>query len=179
MTIDVPAGDAAVWVGLSRVWIEPRDSGAGDWFAVESSRAYRDRLVLKLEGIDDPDRAARLRGSAVEAAFDDAPELPAGEHWVSTLLGLDVHDEREGLLGTVSDVIPTGGVDLLVVRRADAGNDASRDDDDLMIPMAKAILLAVEPEQGRIRIRAPDGLIDLNRRSDRPPAGAGREGASS
>ena len=50
----VVSGDAARWVGVSRVVL----SGAGPR-EVESSRAYRDRLVLKLAGVDDARRTDR------------------------------------------------------------------------------------------------------------------------
>jgi 16S rRNA processing protein RimM len=159
MTVDVPAGDATIWVELPRVWIVPRGADDGAWHPVESARAYRDRLVLKLEGIGDSDGAAALRGARVEAALDEAPRLPPGAHWAATLVGMEVHDDLRGMLGTVADVAPTGGVDLLVVHATDA--------DELLIPMASTIVTAVERDRGRIRVRLPEGLLELNRRRRR------------
>ena len=54
ITVKVAAGDAAIWAGLRRVLLETAD-GAMDEYAIESSRAYRDRLVLKLCGVERAD----------------------------------------------------------------------------------------------------------------------------
>ena len=83
----------------------------GEEFDVEHSRAYRDRLVLKLKGVDDANQAAGLRGSSVFVTREDAPDLPEGVHYVDELVGMLVHDETGRELGRVERVIDTGGTD--------------------------------------------------------------------
>jgi 16S rRNA processing protein RimM len=146
---------AAPWAGLRRFEIAIGDR-APESFEAERVRAYKDRLVLKLRGIDDATAAERLRGAVVSAAIADAPPLPAGTHYAGVLAGLAVVDERGRRLGTVAAVIPTGGTDLLLVKRAG-------DAEELLIPLARSIVRKIDEAGGRIEVRLPDGLEELNR----------------
>jgi 16S rRNA processing protein RimM len=126
--------------------------GEGTAVAVEGSRAYRDRLVLKLDGVGDATTADRLRGVWVLAPAGEVPELPDGEYFVDRLIGLEVEDATAGPLGRVEDVVETGGVDLLLVR-----NDVGRE---LFVPLAREIVAEVREAEGRVLVRLPDGLLE-------------------
>ena len=175
LTVAVFAGNAAIWEGIGEVWIGSHEPPEGRRYAVEASRAYRDRLVLKLLGVDNPTDVAPLRGLRVRVPLDEAPPLPPGEHWVARLVGLRVYDEQGRLLGKVRDVMPTGGTDLLIIEAAEPFRSDGSDEnemDEVMIPLAKTIVLDVAPERGRITVRPPDGLLELNRQ--RPHEGRRR-----
>jgi len=145
--------DADRWIELPGVWIGER--GERQYFEVERARAYRDRLVLKLVGVDDGDRAHALRGQPVLAAADEAPELPDGAHYVATVVGMRVEDEQGQLLGSVESVIETGAADLL--RVVDAAEE------EVLIPMVDAYVIGIEEKAGCIRVRLPQEMRDLNR----------------
>ena len=83
---------------------------------------------------------------------DEVPVLPAGEYWVAHLCGLPVVDEATGPLGRVEDVEKTGGVDLLRV----VGPRG-----EVHIPLVGEIVTSID--EGGIRVRLPEGLLDLNR----------------
>ena len=159
ITVRVGAGDASIWLHLSRVWLGT-GSGQDEVYAVEASRGYRDRLVLKLRGVDDASRAAALRGRRVSVFREDAPALPDGEYYSATLVGMRVVDDEGTELGSVRDVLPTGGVDLLLV----ASNDTGTGTEDLMVPMARRIVLRVDEQRRVVTVRLPEGLLDLNRK---------------
>ena len=155
LTVRVPAGDATWWDSIEEVWIGS-DEGSSTCYAVEGSRSYRDRLVLKLAGIDDAGAAEGLRGLSVWASRERAPAQPQGRWYVTALVGMQVDDERLGAVGTVNDVMPTGGgADLLVVGRPESAED-------LLVPMVEEIVLTVDEGNRRIHVRLPDGLMDLN-----------------
>lgn len=145
--------EAEHWVELPGVWIG--ESEQEKYYEVESARAYRDRLVLKLVGVDDGDSAHALRGQPVAASADDAPAPPEGSHYVATLVGMRVEDEGGAEVGTVESVIETGAADLLRVLDP-AGEE-------VLIPMVDAYLIGVEEDAGRIIVRLPQELRDLNR----------------
>jgi 16S rRNA processing protein RimM len=155
ITVKVYGGDAASWEGVGRVWIEEERDGARN---VEAARGYRDRLVLKLEGIDDSDRAARLKGRRVLVSDDEAPALPEGIWYTHRLVGLEVRDEKAGVVGRVEGILPTGGTDLLVVRAPEGDARGG----EVLIPLAPEIVLNVDRAAGRIVVRLPEGLLDLN-----------------
>jgi len=168
LTVLVDDGDAAFWLELERVRVVPAGGGEARTFGIRESRAYRDRLVLRLDGVPDVDAAAALRGCRVEAEIDDVPELPEGEYYAAALVGMDVRDVAGRKIGVAREILPTGGVDVLIVDGAPSGPDGSgTETTEVMIPMAREILLEVDPVAGVITVDPPDGLIDLN------PAGGG------
>jgi 16S rRNA processing protein RimM len=162
LTVRIFRGEAAHWNEVSRVWIG-KGQGDATVFEVERSRAYRDRLVLKLAGVEDPNAAAALRGSRVAVAVEDAPELPHGEHYTALLVGMEVVDEGDRSVGRVIDVMPTGGKDVLVIAPPEDDSTESDEDHEILVPLAEGIA-EVDEAKRVIRIRPPQGLLDLNRR---------------
>jgi 16S rRNA processing protein RimM len=159
----VLSGDAARWVHLRRVVVGGSGPGteAGSR-EVESARAYRDRLVVKLVGVNDANEAASLRGCEVAAQAEDVPPLPQGVYWVERLVGARVMDAALGDIGRVMDVVETGGVDLLIVK--DGGGVET------LVPLAKSFVTEIDEASGTIRLSLPDGLRGLNAESGRETA---------
>jgi 16S rRNA processing protein RimM len=62
-------------------------------------------------------------------------------------------------LGRVTDLIETGGTDVLVVEDDDG--------DELLIPMAREMIRKIDARAGRIEVRLPEGLRELNREERR------------
>jgi len=158
LTIRLAHDEGALWTGLERVWIGKTEEETV--YEIESSRAYRDRLVLKLKGIDGADQAAQLRGMNALVARGDEPELPEDSYYVARLVGMEVRDEAGVRLGCVSDVMPTAGADLLIVQRMDDRGELV--DEEVMIPLAKEIVIEVREDMKRITVRLPEGLLEIN-----------------
>jgi 16S rRNA processing protein RimM len=158
LTVRLASGDAALWVGLRKVWLGKK--GAESPYEIESSRAYRDRLVLKLKGIEEANQAAKLRGMNAVVARGDEPELPENVYYVARLVGMVVQDEQGDILGRVNDVMPTAGADLLIVALA---GEPGGEEEEVMIPLAKEIVLQVDEEENLITVRLPAGLLEINK----------------
>ena len=156
LTVRVASGFAARWSNVAEVWLQ-RGDGAAERFDVQHDKAYRDRWVLKLKGIDDSNAAAQWRGAAVAVPLDHAPVLEEFEHWHATLVGMDVVAAGVSI-GRVRDIQPTAGADLLVVQANDGG--------ELLIPLHRDIVVDVDEQAKQLRIEPPDGLLDLNRGTD-------------
>ncbi len=150
VTVRVVSGQASRWVRIRTV----RVAGGGD-LDVESAMAYGDRLVLKFRGVDDPSAAETLRGAWLEAPPGEVPPLPEGTYFVERLIGLEAEDESRGKLGVVEDVWETGGVELLQIRAGDGT--------EVLVPFAEGIVTEIDVASRIVRIRAPEGLLDLNR----------------
>lgn len=165
MTVRIFAGDAAPWSELRRVLLLEPGVDEARPTEIESCRAYKDRLVLKLRGVDDASAAAGLRGYRVLAPADARPVLPEGRWLAARLVGCRVVDEGGRLLGRVRDLMPTAGVDLLVVDRQ--GGTPGAAGSELLVPMAREIVRSVDTDRGRIEVRLPDGLLELNAEAGR------------
>ena len=121
-------------------------------YEVEAARAYKDRLILKLRGVDDPGTAAGFKGRAVLVAGEALPDLPEGEYYLERLIGMTVRENGQAL-GTVSDVHEAGGTHVLVVK-TEAGGE-------LMIPLVQAMVKEVEETGSSIHVVLPPGLKEL------------------
>ena len=163
MTVLVFGGDAAHWTGLDRFWIGSKDGAEGRFYEIQSSRAYRDRLVLKLEGVDDPAEAEALRGLRLMAPETEAPPLPDGVYYTAKLIGMEVRDEAGRFIGRVADVTSAGGADLLVVHGVAPEEEDAEEPKEILIPLAREIVIEVSEDEGRMTVRPPEGLLDLNR----------------
>ncbi len=76
--------------------------------------------------------------------------LPDGEYYQFQLLGLEVWTIAGELLGTISDILPTGSNDVYVVR-SDTG--------EMLIPAIEDVVKAVELDKGRLVIELMPGLV--------------------
>lgn len=124
---------------------------------VEHTWLHKGKVVLKFANVGSIDDAETLRGRYVFVPEEEKFDLPADQYYVSELIGCEVVADYEGTrktLGRITEVEPTGGVDLLHV------SDGSRD---ILIPFAQAICKTIDPAARLIVIHPPDDLLDLNR----------------
>jgi 16S rRNA processing protein RimM len=123
---------------------------------------HEGRLILRFAGVDSISKAEELRGRLV--LIPEQQRVAPGKHryYLSEIVGCTVLDRSGSALGEVVDVEPTGGVDLLRVRRV---NEAGRKDgrkEDLLIPFAEEICSEIDLGARRIVIEPPEGLLEVN-----------------
>jgi 16S rRNA processing protein RimM len=123
-------------------------------FRLEEVETYRDRAVIRLEGIADARAAEVLIGSDILLQSKDLVDLPEGTYYIFHLVGLRVLLPGRRVLGTVVEIIPTGGTDLLLVH--DEG------DREILIPFAQSICRRVDLQEGVIEVEPPEGLLDAD-----------------
>ena len=146
----VPFSDRPERFPTLRAVFVPGESGAARAMAVADCWPHKDRFVLKLEGVDSIDDAEKLRGMDVRIAEDELQALPAGSYYHHQLKGLAAFDEAGSALGTVEDILETGGeAPVLTVR------DGSRE---TLIPLAEAFVREVDLARGRIVVVRPQYL---------------------
>ena len=123
---------------------------------VESVWPHKGRVVLKFSGVDSIDQANRLRGVHVLIPREERMLLPAHQYYVWELKGCRVVTQRQGVaseLGTVTDVEPTGGVDLLHVATPRG---------EVLIPLVQDICRQIDTVAKTIVIDPPEDLLELN-----------------
>jgi 16S rRNA processing protein RimM len=137
------------------VLVEDREGSEHAVFEIETSRHYRDRLILKLEAVDGPDAAERLRGKRILAPAGQVPELEEGTYYLARLVGLEVLDEEGSTVGEIEDILEAGGSEVLVIREEDGS--------ELLVPLARDYVGEVDPATGTMVLRGVEGLRGLNR----------------
>jgi 16S rRNA processing protein RimM len=111
-------------------------------------------LVLKFAGVNSISDAEVLVGCELQVPRSQRSELEAGWNYVSDLVGCAVLDHGHEV-GRIEDVqFGAGEAPLFVVR-----NQAARL---LEIPFAEAYLDSVDVERRQVRMKLPEGLLEVN-----------------
>ena len=136
---------------------------------------HREQIVFHFEGCASISDAEELRGLEVLLPFEQRVSLPAGQYFITDLMGCSVFEgaraasaaasspcalaETPAFVGTVSDVQFTGedvaGTPVLVV---------DSDKGELLIPLAEDICTRIDVVARRIEVILPEGLRELNSR---------------
>ena len=120
---------------------------------IENVKFFKNMVILKLSGIDDMDRAAKLRGAELYVSRADAVPLEEGEYYIADLLGMEVYSDEGEKLGVVKDVIETGANDVYQVQRPKGKP--------LLLPAIPDCVLEIDVENGRMRVHIMEGLLEL------------------
>lgn len=121
---------------------------------IEELWPHKSWLVLKFAGAETMTDAEALKGAELQVPRSERAELEPGWTYLSDLIGCTVFDgERE--IGPIVDVaFGAGEAPLLVV--PSAGKLPYE------IPFAEAYLEKVDVERKQVRMRLPEGLLDVN-----------------
>jgi 16S rRNA processing protein RimM len=121
---------------------------------VEELWPHKGLLVLKFAGVDSISEAETVVGCELQVPGSQRSELQAGWSYVSDLVGCVVLDlGRE--IGRIEDVqFGAGEAPLLIVRDARSRL--------LEVPFAEAYLDAVDVERKQVRMKLPEGLLEVN-----------------
>ncbi|MDF7676314.1 ribosome maturation factor RimM [Neisseriaceae bacterium ESL0693] len=82
---------------------------------VAESKINGNELLVRFAGIDDRDQAALLRGYTIEIDRAEFAKAEDNEYYWTDLIGLDVVNQQQINLGTVSSLMESGAHDILVV----------------------------------------------------------------
>lgn len=118
-------------------------------FDVQSVRLFKGQALLKLEGIDDRDKAADFVGAFVQIDKTDALPLDEGEYYYYQIQGLAVYTSEGEHLGAVREVLSTGANDVYVVRGPSG---------ETLIPALEGVVLEIDLESGKMVVCLPEGL---------------------
>ena len=130
-----------------------QDSGRWRELKVRAARAQRNGFVAQLEGVDDRDQAAALRGRLLGMAAQALPPANDDEYYWRDLVGLTVKNTRGEHFGRVVEVMATGANDVLVVALEQELNANLPDDvDQELIPFHRQYVPEVDLEHGSLTV---------------------------
>ncbi|MGE0543674.1 MAG: ribosome maturation factor RimM [Dehalococcoidia bacterium] len=149
------------------------DPGARLWLAerertVERSRAQTGALYVKFAGISDPTDAERYRGLLIEIPESALPPLQSDEFYHHQLVGLRAVTSGGDELGTVREVLSTGGNAVLVVDAPEG---------EVLLPFIEEVVGSVDLGAATITVEMLDGLMpEARERQPRVPPRRWRSG---
>lgn len=112
------------------------------------------RVILKLEGFDSPEEAAALAGCQLAVPESEAVELEEGEFYDWQLEGCRVETIEGREVGTVREVLHTGGEANVLLILDERGKEH-------LVPLALSICVEIDVAGKLIRVDAPEGLLEF------------------
>ncbi|MBQ8959750.1 MAG: 16S rRNA processing protein RimM [Ruminococcus sp.] len=117
---------------------------------ITRSRAFKNTVIAKIEGVDTPEEAEKLRNKMLYMHRDDL-ELDQDTYFVADLIGLEVKDADTGqLYGKIIDVMQTGANDVYVVKG----------EREYLVPAIAEVVVSTDIDGGAMTIRPLEGLFD-------------------
>ena len=113
---------------------------------VEGVKYFKDKVILKLEGINSIEEAEKLKRTYLEIEREDAIELEEDEYFIVDLVGCTVVDTEGFEYGKIKDVIQTPSNDVYWVQGKK----------EVLVPVLKDIVLDINMDEKLITIR-PSG----------------------
>jgi 16S rRNA processing protein RimM len=135
---------------LERVALGRPGQAAPAFRTVVEARPQGRLWAVRIEGLADRTQAEGWVGAEVWALREDLGEAGEGRHFWGDLEGLPVVTRSGEVVGRVTGLVETGGVDVLVV-------DGPRGE--RLVPLAPYV--EVDRQAGRIVLDPPEGLLDL------------------
>lgn len=133
---------------LKKVYVKTRKDSK--LYKVENVRYHKNMVLLKFEGINNPEDAEILKNTFLEVDREDAIPLEEGTYFIVDLIGLDVYTDDGKLLGKVEDIYNTGANDIYVIKD-ELGKQ-------ILLPGIKDVIKEVKLEE-KIVVHLIPGLI--------------------
>ena len=131
---------------ITRVFVKNKE------YKINSVSYQKGMVLINLDTLNNLNDAETFKNLVISAERDDFEELPEGVYYVTDLIGCKVLED-DTLIGVISDVTATGGVDLYEIKRAD--------NKPLYLPAAKEYIISIDIDKKTIQVKIPEGLLDL------------------
>ena len=110
---------------------------------IQGVKFQKDRVILKIEGIDSMNDAETYKEKYIEIPRANEPELPPDTYYVADLKKCTVYDTNDKELGKVFDVISTPNNDVYWIKEPK----------ELLIPVLKDIVFTIDIDSKKIVIK--------------------------
>ena len=116
----------------------------GNWVRIETYTMHKGRPLIKLEGVDNADRAEALQWEYLDS--EGSPEMEEGEFLVDDLIGLEVVTIGAVSIGRVDEVLDYPAHEVLQVG-------------EVLIPLIKEFVIDVDVPRGVITVKLIPGML--------------------
>lgn len=120
------------------------------WREIEGVKFQKDRVILKLEGIDSINEAETFKQKYLRVLRSEEPELPDDMYYVEDIIGATVYDTNNKELGKIEDVLETKNNDVYWIKKPK----------ELLIPVLEDIVLEINVEEKKVVIRPVGEWLD-------------------
>jgi 16S rRNA processing protein RimM len=141
--------DKASFLSYQEVFLRNSDRHLGSLEIVEA-KVHRKFILVQFKGIENLDEAERLVGATVLVKKVALPQLEEGEYYWTDLIGMEVATPEGECLGRLSQIIPTGGTDVFVVKQGER---------EILLPANEERIEHIDTASRRIVVSLLEGLV--------------------
>ena len=119
---------------------------------VASHRQHKQFDLLTFEEVGSLNEAEQLKESILKVEKEHLGSLDEGEFYFHEIIGCEVYDEEDKLIGQIKEVLTPGANDVWVVGR--------KGKKDALIPYIPSVVKTVDISSKKVHIEVKEGLID-------------------
>lgn len=108
--------------------------------------------LVRVNGVSDRVGAEAFVGMGIFYPKDLLPKLEEGHFYFHEVIGFEVEDAEEGVIGELKEILDLPNNELLQV---------DHQGKEVLIPMKDDILLGVDKKARKIHVQLPPGLLEL------------------
>jgi 16S rRNA processing protein RimM len=144
------SADADALLNVKTWWL---DKPGLHCVTVRTAKLHGGDVVAQLVGVAGRDASEALKGAAVSIPRSQFPELPADEFYWSDLIGLEVVNLQDEVLGRVIDMMDNGAQSILRIQPvADTAADADAKAPERLIPYVDQFVKTVDLAAKKITV---------------------------
>lgn len=99
---------------------------------------------MKVEGVNSREEAARFTNKLLKINRSDVPPLEDGEYYAFDIIGLQVINQDDVVLGEITEILKTGSNDVYITK--------AKDGRQILIPALKKVVTEINVEDGFMKV---------------------------
>ncbi len=149
--IKLDSDDPEIYETMESVFVSLRGNLVP--FFIEKSSLHKSSLLrIRFEGVTSESDADHIMGSELYLPLNLLPKLEGNKFYFHEIIGFTVVDESFGEIGLVKSVNDQSNQALFVI---------DHQGKEILVPINNDFLVEVDRNSKTIRVRCPEGLIDL------------------
>lgn len=128
------------------------DTGRGmEELSIVQVKFFKNLVILKFQDHNRIEDVMAMKGHDLYVTRENAVKLGENENFIADLIGMEVYEENDELLGTLTDVIQTGANDVYAVEMKDGR--------EVLIPAIRQCILSVDTDSNKMVVHLLEGLL--------------------
>jgi 16S rRNA processing protein RimM len=103
--------------------------------------------LIRFKGFENPESLRAFNNAYLYFGLKDLPDLQEEEFYHHELIGLEVRDENDIFIGTLTEILITGANDVYVISPANGEKD-------ILVPAIKSVIKKIDIES-RLMVISP------------------------
>ena len=138
----LPKKNMDVWIGNEKNKVK---------VTLEYIHFRKNSNIMKIKGIDSRERARDIKNNIIYISRKQMPDLVDYEYYLFDLIGCDVFDLNDKMIGIVKDVLSLKANDVLIL---------VKNNKEYLIPIINDVVKFIDIKNKKILIEVITGLLD-------------------